>query len=275
MELPMLPGREDDVGLLNSLGLSPVMAKIYLILVNSGSLTSNSLSKASAVNRGDVYRALSRLQEIGLVERVIDSPVRWMPVPIREGLSILLEQRDNENSELKKKAEELLGRYKRKSRITMSDDEQKSQFILLSEKAARIRIAEANRNMKTSLDLVNTWRMRQLAFFNSIGREKALAKGVRFRIVTDVPPIGESIRGAKQIKESLSHELRYCANPPTALVRIFDGKEVFVLTSPSSSSNDSSALWTCNSSLVSMAQIYFDAIWQTSMMCKKNKTNEL
>jgi sugar-specific transcriptional regulator TrmB len=275
MGLRMLPGYDDDVELLKFLGLSPLMAKVYLFLVNSGSSTSNSLSKASDVNRGDIYRTLSRLQEIGLVERVIDSPVRWTPVPIREGLSILLEQRDNENTALKKKAEELLSRYKRKIVITTSDDEQKAQFILLSEKAVRIRMAEANRNMKTSLDLVNTWRMRQLAFFNSIGREKALAKGVRFRIITDVPPKEQSIRGAKQIKESDSHELRYCAVPPTALVRIFDGKEVFVLTSPNNSSQDSSALWTCNSSLVSMAQIYFDALWQTSMECKKNKTNEL
>jgi sugar-specific transcriptional regulator TrmB len=245
MGLPMLPGHDDDVEFLNSLGLSHVIAKVYLILVDSGSITFNSLSKVSELNRGDVYRSLFRLQEIGLVEKVIDSPVRWAPVPIREGLSILLEQRDNENSELKKKAGEMLDRYKRKKTITTSDDEQKSQFVLLPEKAARRRISEAVRNMKTSLDLVNTWRMRQLAFFNQNGeRGKALARGVRFRIVTDTPPKGQSIRGARLIKESCKHEVRYCTTPPTALLRIFDGKEVFVLTSPSSSSSESSALWT-------------------------------
>jgi sugar-specific transcriptional regulator TrmB len=276
LEPPVLPPFENDIELLSSLGLSHVQAKVYLLLVDSGTLTVNSISKVSKINRGDVYRAISKLLELNMVEKNIESPVKFSPVPIQAGISILLEQKDKNYTELKKKAFEIMNRYKRRTHLVHTEDEQKSQFILLPEKAAKAKIREATKNMRISLDLINTWRMRQLAFYNQDEvREKALDRGVCFRIITDRPPNGQSITGSRIIKESPKHLVRYCASPVNALLRIFDGKEIFILTSSSINSQESDALWSCNPSLIAICQSYFDILWQTSIECEKNKTNEL
>ena len=56
--------------ILTNLGLTPVQARVYLALVESGPLRISAISKASDVARPDVYRILSNLEKIGLVEKI-------------------------------------------------------------------------------------------------------------------------------------------------------------------------------------------------------------
>jgi HTH-type transcriptional regulator, sugar sensing transcriptional regulator len=59
--------------LLEQAGLSPNEAKLYLILLELGSSLAGEISKKSGINRTNVYDALERLIEKGLVSFVIQS----------------------------------------------------------------------------------------------------------------------------------------------------------------------------------------------------------
>jgi len=271
----MLPEFERDIEVFTTLGLSRAQVRVYFALLDSGSLTINSVSKALKLNRGDVFRSLSRLQQLNLVQKIVDTPAKFEAVPMQVGINILFEKREAENSELKKKALELVQAHKKNTFDLSCKEDPKSQFVLLPEKVVSKKIGEAVKNANVRLDVINTWKMRQLAFYNqTIEREKALKRGVTYRIITDKPQKGQSIRGAKRIKECPNHQLRYCETPVGAPLRIIDGKEVFILTSPNVTSPDSTALWSCCPTLVTIVQKYFDWLWLTSERCE-HKTNAL
>lgn len=60
---------EDRV--LVDLGLTPKQAKVYLALVRFGPLRVAGVSRNSQVARPDVYQTLDKLQQMGLVEKII------------------------------------------------------------------------------------------------------------------------------------------------------------------------------------------------------------
>jgi sugar-specific transcriptional regulator TrmB len=64
---------------------------VYTALLESGPLRVSAIAKISKVARPDVYRNLSKLQKIGLVEKIIRKPVEYRAIPMKKGLSLLLE----------------------------------------------------------------------------------------------------------------------------------------------------------------------------------------
>ncbi len=249
---------------------------MYLALANSGRLTISGIAKVSKINRGDIYRTLTRLQDLSLIEKIIVSPVQFESVPMEECLAHLIEQREFKSAEIKKKAAETVDKFKKRRQKCLSINDPVSQFIMLPEKIAKARICESMIAAKKSLDLVNTWRMRQLAFYSSSERrQNSLERGVHFRIITDRPPPEQSLNGVKTIKEYPNHELRYCEGEVTVPLGIFDNKEVYILTKPSTNSTEAPTLWSCHPSLVSIVQNYFDILWLTSATNPINKTNAL
>ena len=55
--------------------------------------TALGLSKSLGLPRSEIYRALSELQQKGLVEKEVSYPNRFNAIPIATGLQILLSQK--------------------------------------------------------------------------------------------------------------------------------------------------------------------------------------
>jgi len=93
---------QDDecLGVLRSLGLTVLQAKIYLALARSGVADVKTISSVSGVARQDVFRVMSGLQELGLVENSASSQDVYNAVPLRKGLFVLLQQKVEENAVL-------------------------------------------------------------------------------------------------------------------------------------------------------------------------------
>ena len=70
--------KEEQISILEELGLTATQAKIYLSLAKSKSLTAHAIANIAKIARPDVYRILPMLEEAGLVERVIASPLNFM-----------------------------------------------------------------------------------------------------------------------------------------------------------------------------------------------------
>jgi len=62
-----------DIEIIQEAGLSPTEAKVYLALIELGSALAGETTKKSGVNRTNVYDALERLIEKGLVSYVISA----------------------------------------------------------------------------------------------------------------------------------------------------------------------------------------------------------
>jgi len=104
---------EECVQTLMGLGLTLLQAKTYLTLAKLGVADVKTISKVTNVARQDGYRVTPKLQKLGLAEKIISTPTLYKAIPLKMGLSILLQQKVEENTELQEKTKALITNSKR------------------------------------------------------------------------------------------------------------------------------------------------------------------
>jgi len=79
---------------LRELGLTSSQARVYLTLIKTGDpATVKTLNTISKVARQDLYRILTELRELSLVEMVIGNPTMFRAIPLPEAITILVERK--------------------------------------------------------------------------------------------------------------------------------------------------------------------------------------
>lgn len=94
---------DERVQTLMNLGLTLLQAKIYLALAQAGKTKIETISKASNIARQDIYRIMPTLQKLGLAEKIVTTPTMYKATPIKEGYYLLLQNKTQEYTELRKK----------------------------------------------------------------------------------------------------------------------------------------------------------------------------
>lgn len=88
--------RHDLLDSIEKLGLSPNEAKVYLALLELGSAPAGEVAKKSGVHRVNVYDALERLSEKGLVSTVIMADKKLFEVASPENLKQIADKKRRE-----------------------------------------------------------------------------------------------------------------------------------------------------------------------------------
>lgn len=262
----MLSSRDEAVQTLTSLGLTSCQARVYLALVQSGISTAKTISKVSNVARQDTYRITAGLQKLGLVEKTITKPVMFRAVPIKDGLSILLEKRSGETLELQKKTRELINILK--ERVKPAFQQEEVQFALISGREALINEAKkAIEKAQTSIELVTSSKM----FFPwVISQEKlykeAVERGVKIRLIIDKPEDNQKLPDILQtLKKDSSFRIKYVPTLPLSRMGVYDRKDVYINTSTVAVFKAAPVLWTNNPNLLTALQDFFEILWLTAM----------
>jgi sugar-specific transcriptional regulator TrmB len=125
---------EECVDTLMGLGLTLLQAKTYLGLAKLGVADVKSISKVSKVARQDVYRVTPKLQKWGLAEKIISTPTLYRAVLLKKGLVTLLQQKVEENAELKEKTNKLIEAFDESFSTGVTLKENPAEFIITSEK---------------------------------------------------------------------------------------------------------------------------------------------
>ena len=137
------------------LGLTLVQAKVYIALANSDALTIQKISDVSGVARTDLYRIMKELQNEGIIEKILTHPIQFKAVPMNEVLNRLIQKRNKESLEIKKKTLALQIELKKKQKSNPTNIA--PIFILIPSKRAPDRIGEAIDNAKKSINLAVSW----------------------------------------------------------------------------------------------------------------------
>lgn len=82
------------------LGLSNTQARIYALLVKNNYSTATRISEITKIARADVYRILSELANIGLIETIPEQPKKFHALPLKQGLSLLISRRQEITAKL-------------------------------------------------------------------------------------------------------------------------------------------------------------------------------
>src|SRR5665648_908844 len=101
--------KEDEcIDGLRQLGLTFLQAKVYAHLLRFEKAEAKTISIESNIARADIYRVMSNLESLGLVEKIISTPLMYQAAPIEEGCRLLLQSKQQEYLSLKKTAADLV-----------------------------------------------------------------------------------------------------------------------------------------------------------------------
>jgi len=255
------------------LGLNSSEARVYSTLYETGTAKATTIAKASRVPRPDVYRTLSKLNELGLVEKIISHPLRFRSIPIETGIAILLERKAKKYNELKSKSASLIHSLNKKN--MHKDFYHESQFVLIPPKDVLIkRLTKTIEKTQTCIDVSTSWKRFKFACYRlAEPLEKAWCSRVKGRVVIDKTeePVLEF---AKTSWKSPYAKIKYVHSPPRTVMAIYDKKEVFIYIKPTADLTESPALWSNNPSLVAMAEDCFEILWNTALELPKSSTDD-
>ncbi|MCW4046607.1 MAG: hypothetical protein NWE99_03470 [Candidatus Bathyarchaeota archaeon] len=253
---------------LTQLGLTFLESKIYLTLCTHGSLSTKTISKLAKMSQPDTYRVLAKLQEKGLIEKLIDRPARFKVLPINESLSFMLKTKKNEYSKLEAKTKLIVRSLEEKSALKAPETGD-AEFVLIPPGEAIVnRIRNALEKAERSIDLYLSWKRFTygitIAFPESL--EKAMDRGVKLRIVLESPKKEEDLEKVMQfINQRPCCEIRFFPSSPKTVIGLYDKREAFIIVNPKETLPESPALWSNNQSLISVIQDYFEILWLTAI----------
>ncbi len=252
----------EDIQTLTGLGLTPCQSKIFLILSQMEKATLKTLSLMSKTDRANVYRTITQLQELNLVEKLLNNPTVFRALPTNEGIRLLLERKEREYTEVKAKAKELLNKHRDKITIT----EEGSQFTLVpGGKLTYRKLFEMfDSSEKSHEGIIYCKDLEQFAgfFLNLFG--KLSLKGVKIRIIIFLEKEEKLSTKFQILRNCAGIEIRKTRTRPQTTFSIWDGKKVFVTVEPTISQPMNSGLLVYNSALVGLVQEYFYILWRRS-----------
>jgi sugar-specific transcriptional regulator TrmB len=258
-----------ELPVLVNLGLTEVQARLYLALVKFGSSKVLAISKNSNVARPEIYRNLEKLQELGLVEKIIKRPTEYRAIPMNKGLSLLLETKTRKYQKLKAETRLLLRTAEMKETQTEQKKNEKPQFVLIPKARIIDRINDAIKKAQLSIDAVISWKRFSHGVISSFTEsiEKAKAKKVKIRFIVENPLKTTSKQVIDFFNESKCCQIKCNPNYPETIFGIYDKKEVFIIVFSKADLSGSSALWSDSESIISLASNYFELLWQKAIKC--------
>ncbi len=263
---------QDAIQTLTRLGPNLSQAKVYLALVQNGPATAKEISKTSGVNRQEIYRIMPKLQKLGLSEKIICTPTKWKATPIQDGLSILLERKKKETSELETKATKIIN-YIIESNERTEFQEKESHFVMIPKKEAIIRwIRTALDNTQTGNDVMGDLKsLNEIIYYLSENFTKAIKRGVNFRIILNKLENGKTVANIDQtFKNNPNFHVKYITGIPSVALGIYDKKIAIISTTPKDP-NEAPGLTSDNPVFVATLDNYFELLWKTAIEQKSEK----
>ena len=257
-----------EIQILINLGLTLKQAKVYLALLKTGPLKTSEISKISKTDRADAYRTLSTLQQLGLVEKIITTPLMYRATPINEAATRLLESKTEWYEKLRAETQILLEQVKTEKQNSAIQLEA-SDFVLIPEGKNVIgRIRTAIEQAQDSIDLVLSWKRFSQGFAHAFAEslEVAWAKNVKVRFIVENPAQNKTVMELIQCCRGKPFcQARFIRRHPETVFGLYDEKQVFVIVFPKKDLPGSPALWSNNSGLIALAKGYFEMLWQSAM----------
>ncbi len=250
-----------------SLGLTYLQAKVYFALLKIGPVEADvrKISQISNVARQDIYRILPTLEKQGLVVKVIANPVRYRSILLKHALSKLMEKKTEEYQQAQYKAKLMEESFEFDSEKIWHED--RSQFIITSER--KLFLKKLNNEIalaQTSIDIIYSKEKLSLITFHAIEAfKKSVDRGARIRAITDEWKSNLPNQNTQTIINIPGFKLKLLSKSVPVGLTIIDGKEVNLRTSERLVPN----MWTNNSNVVTLAQLYFDGLWKQAKVSKK------
>jgi sugar-specific transcriptional regulator TrmB len=255
---------DEDLNIFVELGLTVRQAEVYLALFKLEQATVKTIAKTVQIDRAEIYRVTPRLQKLGLIKKVVTSPVSFRAIPPSEAISILLQLNAEKHKEIQAKAKHFLRNFRSKERKSRED----FQYTVTSGmQGVQREFVKGLRETETCKDGIFLWSVILLTIESNFeDYEKALERGVKFRHITYITPEEkmEIPQKVRILQKKGSFEIRNTTSIPKAGVAIHDNKKIVIVTSPDNDMKELEVLQSNNPSVAELLQEHFELRWQTA-----------
>jgi sugar-specific transcriptional regulator TrmB len=267
---------QDDRETLELLGLSPLQICLYVKLIELGKATVKSLSKNSGVARADIYRTMSSLYKLGIVQKFIANPVMFEAVLPEQALSILLDKKINETIALGEKTSNLIQTLN--NRAIVNTKEVESDIVLIpASKIVFEKFISLINNAEKSVDLLLTYEHYEyLLNVIALPIQKAIKRGVQARIIIENNQQTKPTLEHRQFMKSIKNKevcLRFISIQPSAVFSIYDQRELLLPINSTALPHQTPVLYSNNTSIVSLSSTYFEHLMREAEDSIRSSSN--
>ncbi|MCW4005835.1 MAG: hypothetical protein NWF04_04470 [Candidatus Bathyarchaeota archaeon] len=258
----------DHIELLMQLGLTLNEARVYLTLSEMGKATAKALSRNSGVTREFIYQILPKLYKKGIAEVVITSPKTFRAIPLKKAYAVLMQQKEQENSELQQKIEDAC---KRCPDVSSQNPDEPQIFMIPTGKAMYSRISQEYKDVHQSIDLTIPLKkfLDLTKFFYNISKVMT-RREVKLRILVEKQ---EQDNVEKYEDVTPMAEIKFIntttpTNPTPIEMMLFDKKRLMFSTSAENSIDKMTWLYANNPFIIKLASNYFKTKWALAAPAK-------
>ena len=255
---------EDEVlKTLVDLGLTRLQARTYIATAELGEATIKSIAKESKVARQNIYQTMISLQQLGLIEKILEMPVKFRALPLKEAVDMLFRRRSQDYTRLKTEAEEL-----EKSSIAINHfPEVSHEFIMIPQEEAHWRRVEQSicRAQKT-IHVIMCLSGSSETPGNRLPKpfRDAIERGVRVKVISNQPQDTTVTHSLTMDTRKGMFEIRFSRVYIPVMFCSIDEREVFFAVEPTRDPMVTSALWTMNPGLLMIVEDFFNRMWRGS-----------
>lgn len=265
--------------ILKDFGLTSKEAEVYLFLAKYEVLTGGEIAKHTKIARSLVYRILKSLQSKSLVETTLESPIRFIALPLEKTIDLIIRTKQEEVIQVQKAKKNLLEDWKV---INQSKLELKHEKFVVIENNKKIfsKIQQMIKETKNVISGIVT--LSTLARIEQNGILETLPNNVhsKFQLVTNLDL--QNLKIIKRLLQNINSKIDLKAkldfSKLDAFPRFFlrdDEDILFFIRSETdvSTQKDEVCIYTNYKSLVQTFKGIFQDYWKSSTEIEKGISN--
>jgi sugar-specific transcriptional regulator TrmB/pimeloyl-ACP methyl ester carboxylesterase len=189
--------------ILTDFGLTKKEAEVYLFLAKYEILTGGEIAKQKKIARSLVYRILKSLQSKGLVETTLETPTRFIAIPLDKVIDLIIKTKQDEALQVQKLKKTLIEDWKK---VTKSKPKLNYERFVVIEDSKRIYSKVLQMILATKERFVGLLTASTLARADQFGifevlHNRLLNLGISYQLVTNVA--NEDFEDFKKISSRL------------------------------------------------------------------------
>ncbi len=265
-----MTNNEESLRVFLDLSMTIQQAKVYVALSKLEQATVKTIAAAAQMNRAEVYRVMPELQRLGLIKKIISTPIAFRAAPLSEGFSILLEYNAEKHRKIQRQTQQFLRNFDSHNENT--NQENSEYYLTTGLRAVKRNYLLDLQGTQTSKDCILDWRTmsdvvnRDLEYI-----KEALERGTKIRYITCTPEDAKMPQFIRTLAKTNSFEVKTVSAVPKAGVDIYDKKILHFVVISNSNKEKIEVLRTTSSAVVELAQEYFELKWQSAITPRWHK----
>ncbi len=234
--------------------------RVFLYLARFGAHKAQSIAEALGVHRTEAYKILRRLEEQGLITRVMERPMKFLAVPFETVLDNLIEERRQKIYQMEQRKAELLQMWTSLPKPEKVNTRKEMFQVLEGKKHISVRLNELLQNAKSEFHMIvsddNLIWLYNTPFLDDV-QEKSEKNGLTTRLMTNFSPTSSYVMEQMEIGDG---DFAYLKDEKIPGFFINDKKEMILLMG--NDQNNVTGLWTNYETLVESYRILFSLLWK-------------